>query len=57
MKNPCYRCEERKLYCHSQCKDYKEWKAESKTRDKEECQYLDYVTQAIGRMKGNGRWG
>ena len=31
IKNPCYQCEDRKLYCHSNCaKGYKEYAEEMK---------------------------
>lgn len=28
IKNPCYKCEKRKLNCHSFCELYKEFKVE-----------------------------
>lgn len=56
MKNPCKPgCESRNTYCHSHCEDYKKWKMQYKSRDKEEKEYLGYVRDAIWRMKG-GRW-
>ena len=27
-KPPCHQCQKRKVKCHSNCKDYKDWKAE-----------------------------
>lgn len=28
IKNPCYKCEKRKLNCHSTCNAYKDYKVE-----------------------------
>lgn len=25
-RNPCYKCEERQIKCHSTCEKYKEWR-------------------------------
>ena len=55
MESPCLDCEERKLYCHSVCKNYISYKNNHKTCDKGENQYLDYLQSAIRRMKG-GKW-
>lgn len=57
MRNPCKpNCEKRDIYCHAHCEDYKEWKSEYKTRDAEQQEYIEYVTGAMQRMKGSGRW-
>lgn len=53
MKLPCVPdCKRRSIYCHSYCKDYRNWKKQHKTRDEEESEYLGYLNDAIGRMKG-----
>lgn len=57
MRQPCYNCKSRQVGCHSGCRKYLEWKEEYATRDEEESEYLDYVTCAVQRMKGKGRWG
>ena len=39
-KAPCKDCQDRRLGCHSECKDYKQWKAEHERRReiiKEQC--------------------
>lgn len=28
IKNPCYKCEDREIGCHSTCEKYNEWKKE-----------------------------
>lgn len=56
MRNPCKPdCENRSIYCHSHCADYKKWKKQYKTRDEEESEYLGYIRDAIWRMKGGYR--
>ncbi|WP_159436145.1 hypothetical protein [Anaerosalibacter sp. Marseille-P3206] len=57
MNAPCKDCKQRRLYCHSQCEKYKNWKYNYKTSDREENVYTDYVVGAVQRMKGVGRWG
>lgn len=58
MRNPCKPdCEGRTMYCHSHCDNYKEWKSQYRNRDQEEQEYMEYVTSAIDRMKGENRWG
>ena len=57
MKNPCKPdCKRRDTYCHVHCKDYKKWKEQYKTSDPEQQEYISYVTGAVKRMKGLGRW-
>lgn len=56
MIAPCKNCRDRKLYCHDKCKKYIEWKNKQKSRDAEECEYMNYLEGAMKRMKGNGRW-
>lgn len=56
MIAPCKNCKDRKLYCHDKCKKYIEWKNKQKSRDAEECEYMNYLEGAMKRMKGNGRW-
>lgn len=34
MKNPCYKCAEREVGCHSKCEKYKAW-AKEKYQQKE----------------------
>lgn len=53
MKLPCIPdCKRRSIYCHSYCRDYRNWKKQHKTRDEEESEYLGYLSDATGRMKG-----
>ena len=30
IDDPCYRCQKRKLGCHSECEDYEKWKLKKK---------------------------
>lgn len=53
MKLPCTPdCKRRSIYCHCYCRDYRNWEKQHKTRDEEESEYLGYLNDAIGRMKG-----
>ena len=46
MENSCYGCTKRKVGCHSNCEDYKEWLEEhhkiKKERQRKEKKYYDY---------------
>lgn len=56
MIAPCKNCIKRKVGCHSNCKEYFEWKSKRKSRDEEEVEYVGYLEGAMKRMKGSGRW-
>lgn len=34
MKAPCYKCEDRKLSCHTSCKKYIDWLQEKRKENK-----------------------
>lgn len=51
-KTPCYNCTDRKLYCHSQCNKYQEYKDKLPKNRAGERDYTDYLSDAIQKMKG-----
>lgn len=57
MKVPCYNCKKRKLYCHSHCEAYKEYKEMTiKIRKKRhiEAKLVDHKAEAVFRTSGLG---
>lgn len=50
--NPCYKCSNRKLYCHSRCEEYLVWKGENDKRRRLTTENDRYVYQkAVERHK------
>jgi hypothetical protein len=50
--NPCYKCTDRQVGCHSKCEKYKKWKKESnKKRDAKfiDREYESYISDTIKR--------
>ena len=53
IKNPCYQCEDRKLYCHSNCtKGYKEY-AEEMKRINEKRKEDKMIREGLADLKHN----
>ncbi|WP_154440389.1 hypothetical protein [Tissierella pigra] len=55
MKNPCYKCSNREIGCHSNCNWYlafKEKSLELSNNKKSDNEYGDYLYHAVKRMKG-----
>ena len=53
--NPCCRCEDRKLHCHSRCIAYKEWKKYSNKVNKQRHKDDDYGEYISKLVKDNRR--
>lgn len=50
--NPCYKCTDRQVGCHSKCEKYQQWKKESnKKRDAKfiDREYESYISYTIKR--------
>ena len=51
MKAPCLNCRKRKIGCHDRCGGYQSYKANLKTRDKDEIEYVAYLIDTMRRFK------
>lgn len=52
MACPCHHCERRVVGCHSQCSDYKDWKAVEavrKAKEEEERKLRDFEWESTQR--------
>ena len=53
MKSPCMTCENRKLGCHSKCKEYAAWSEERQAAIKE---LTDHALSLASMFDYGGRW-
>ena len=60
-KNPCYKCDRRRLWCHSECAEYKKYRAEldgearKRQIERESDQYRAEVLAKLAKKKRSNR--
>lgn len=62
MKNPCWKCNERRVGCHGACERYGEWKAEQETAAAIERMHKTSATDYLGargmlQFTNTAKWG